>query len=369
MESKTKYYIKIFSKIAILAAIALGIFVTYKVAIFYMPFIIALIIASIAEPIIKFLTNKFKIKRNLASIISLVFILAIIGIILTLIISNLVEESIKLIDNAGVYAKDLYQFGIGIINDIQEGKIQIADNVKEILENSLSGFIEWLQEFITNLFTGLLNTIGSIPTWFTYGFITILAVVFICFDREYIINSFKKQIPTEWLEKIKKVFKISCEVSINYIKAEAKLSFICFVLVLIGLLGMKIFGINMEYPIIMAILIGFVDVLPLFGAGTVMIPWAIYLLITGQTPTAIGVAIIWIIWAIIKNILEPKFVSNQMGIHPIFTLIAMYTGFRIIGVLGLIIGPIILLILKNIFGELIEKGILRTLFEKNESES
>lgn len=154
-----------------------------------------------------------------------------------------------------------------------------------------------------------------------------------------------------------------CSVSIKYIKAEAKLSFVCFILVLVGLILFDLFGMNVQYPIIMAIFIGFIDMLPLFGAGAVMLPWVVYLIITGNIPLAIGVGVLWLVWAIIKQLMEPKMVSTEMGMHPIFTLIGMYTGFKLAGVIGLILGPIILIIIKNIFKELINRGVLKSFFE------
>ena len=114
----------------------------------------------------------------------------------------------------------------------------------------------------------------------------------------------------------------------------------------------------------MAVLIGFVDLLPIFGAGTVMIPWAIYLVLMGNIPLAVAISILWGIWAIIKNLVEPRMISNQMGLHPIFTLLAMYTGSKIFGILGLMLGPIILLVIKNIFSELFDKGVFKTIFEQ-----
>ena len=113
----------------------------------------------------------------------------------------------------------------------------------------------------------------------------------------------------------------------------------------------------------MSTIIGFVDLLPLFGAGAVMIPWAIYLGITGNLPLAIAVICLWGVWAILKQLIEPKMVSKQMGMHPIVTLLGMYTGFRIIGVLGLMVGPIIFLIIANVFKELLRKGVLKSFFE------
>lgn len=365
MDEKTKYYLKMFSKFAIIAFILLCTFGLYKLAVFYMPFVIALIIASIAEPLIKFFMKRCKMKRKLASVISLLIIVGIIAIILTMLISSIVSESVKLVENLNVYATEAYNTGMGILKDIQEGRIEIPQEVIQMIEKSYSGFLDAAKTVIGNFFTGVVNTISAIPNGVTFSVITILAVIFICFDRQYIIDICNKHIPAKWIEKVKMLLKETFSVGVEYIKAEAKLSSICFILVLIGLLAMDLFGLNVEFPIIMAIFIGFVDLLPIFGAGTVMIPWAIYLVIIGNIPLAIGVAILWGIWAVIKNLIEPKMISNQMGLHPIFTLIAMYTGLRIFGILGLMIGPIVLIVLKNIFSELINKGVLKAIFEQD----
>ena len=95
-----------------------------------------------------------------------------------------------------------------------------------------------------------------------------------------------------------------------------------------------------------------------------MIPWAGILAFSGDVKLAIGIFVLWCIMSIVRQLIEPRIVSGQIGIHPIFTLIAMYTGFKFIGVLGLQLGPIILIILKNIYGTLLEKGLIRTILER-----
>ena len=126
---------------------------------------------------------------------------------------------------------------------------------------------------------------------------------------------------------------------------------------------MKFAGIQVNYPTSAAVITGIIDILPLLGAGVVLIPYAIYSFFMGNVAFAIGTAIIWGIWAVLKQIIEPKVVSKQMGLHPIFTLIAMYTGYKIVGVLGLMLGPITLLILRNIFKTTVDKGVLKSFFE------
>lgn len=95
-----------------------------------------------------------------------------------------------------------------------------------------------------------------------------------------------------------------------------------------------------------------------------MIPWAILCAINGDLNLGIAIIILLVIMSVIRQLLEPKLVSKNIGIHPIFTLIAMYTGFKVIGVMGLLIGPIVLIIFKNIFANLIDKGVFKTIFDK-----
>ena len=95
-----------------------------------------------------------------------------------------------------------------------------------------------------------------------------------------------------------------------------------------------------------------------------MIPWAIITAFNGDYVLAISILVLWIIMSVTRQFIEPKIVSKQIGIHPIFTLIAMYTGFKFIGVLGMFIGPILLIILKDVFSGLIDKGVMKAIFER-----
>ena len=94
---------------------------------------------------------------------------------------------------------------------------------------------------------------------------------------------------------------------------------------------MKIIGFNIKYPMLAALAIGFVDALPILGSGTVIIPWAIISAVNGDIKLAVGLLIVYAIIIITRQLLEPRIVSKHIGIHPIFTLIAMYTGFKLYG--------------------------------------
>ncbi len=126
---------------------------------------------------------------------------------------------------------------------------------------------------------------------------------------------------------------------------------------------MNFIGLNVEFPLLAALAIGFVDALPILGSGTVIVPWAVIAALDGDLNLAIGLLILLVAISIARQLLEPKIVSHQIGIHPIFTLIAMYTGFKIMGIFGLLIGPIVLIILRNVFDTLIDKGLVKSIFE------
>ncbi len=191
-----------------------------------------------------------------------------------------------------------------------------------------------------------------------------MATYFISVDKIYMLDQVEHHFPKIWVKKMTYHLKELISSLGSYLKAQAILIFISFLIVLIGLHILKWIGLNIEFPFLAALGIGFVDALPILGSGTIIVPWAFIEAINGDITLAIGLMIILGIIALVRQFLEPKIVSKQLGIHPIFTLIAMYTGFKIIGILGLIVGPIALIILKNFYGAIIDKGIMKTIFDR-----
>ncbi len=362
-EEKKKYYSRILFKSVILVFTLLLLFLAYKLAMFYVPFIIAFLIATMIEPLIKFFMNKCKLKRKVSASISLILVVIIIGSLLTVLISAIISESKVLLNNLNGSMDEAYNWGMNLINDFSNGRFSIPSDWMTIIQDSLGSLVEVIKNIVSNFATGIINLAGQVPTVITYTVITILAIIFMCYDRDYVKNLLKGQIPKKWIEKANEIILKSLKIIWNYIKAEAKLSLLCFILVTIGLCIFNLCGLNIEYVAIMAILIGFVDLLPLFGAGFIMVPWSIILIIQGNAPAGIAIFVLWLAWSVIKQFIEPKFVSKQMGMHPIFTLLGMYTGFKLFGVIGLLLGPIIFLVIREVFSNNVHKGILKDFFE------
>ena len=358
------YWSKVFRKILILLFTILGIYLAFKFAIFYMPFLIAFILSQLIEPIIRFLMRNFKMKRKISSIIVFVISLSIIIGLLAWGIASLISEAYNLLNGLNGYFEIISSKFQNIMNQIDLTKLNLSGDIINIINNSaldvLSAITEWAKGFLTNL----LNIITSIPTMGIYVVITVLSLYFICTDKIYMLDQLEHHLPKIWVRKISKFIK---EVSSSLgalLKAEVILVLVSFFICLIGLYLYKIVGLNVAYPLLAALAIGFVDALPIFGSAAVMIPWAIITAFNGDIKLAICLLVLLAIMSIVRQIIEPRIVSGQIGIHPIFTLIAMYTGFKFIGILGMLLGPIILIILKQVFSTMIDKGVAKAIFER-----
>ncbi len=358
------YWGKVMKNIIILAVSIIGVYLGFKLAIFYIPFLIAFIISLLLEPCIRFIMRKTKLKRKTSSII--VFIVAIVLIVGLLVWSGvtLVTEASNLLMGLNEYFEQGYALVQEMLSKIDFTKLQIPENIMSTIQNSAMEFLGTLTQWAKNALTGAINFLTSVPTIGVYTVITLLALYFICVDKVYMIDQLEHHLPETWVKRIGIHLKGLVKSLGGYLKAEVTLVFISFVITLIGLYIFHFVGLNVQYPLLMALIIGFVDLLPIFGSGTFMIPWAILTACTGDFTLAIAILVLWVIISVVRQFLEPRIVSGSIGIHPIFTLIAMYTGFKFIGILGMIIGPIILIILKNIFATFIDKGVFKSIFER-----
>ena len=322
------------------------------------------IISLLIEPIIKMISRGTKLTRRTSAIIVL---LCIFTILITLIVwgtVSLISESADLLQSLNIYIEKIYDQIQKYINSIEFDKLEIPKQVISIIETSANNFLDFVTKWVSGLLTSILQGITSLSVIGIYIVITILSTYFICADRLFILDQFEHHFPKLWVRKFGIHLKKLISTLGSYLKAEATLILISFIEVLIGLCIFKWIGLNVEYPLLAALGIGFVDALPILGSGTVMIPWAIISAVNGDLKLGIAIFILYVIILVVHQLLEPKIVSNNLGIHPIFTLIAMYTGFKISGIIGLFIGPIVLIILQNVFETMIDNGIVKTILDR-----
>lgn len=329
-----------------------------------MPFLIAFVLSMLIEPVIRFFMRKIKLKRRTSAIIVFIIVIGIITGLIAWGIITLIQEASNMLTGLNEYFEKTYIQIQNIISKSEFSKLQIPEEIQTIVQNGAGDFLDTISTWLKTGLNKVLNTLTSLPTIGFYIVICILSLYFICTDKIYMLDQLDHHLPETWVKRLIKHIKEIAKALGCYLKAQSILILISFIISLIGLYIFNFIGLNVQFPLMAALGIGFVDALPIFGSGTVMVPWAIISACNGNFTLAIALLGLWALMSIIRQLIEPKIVSKQIGIHPIFTLIAMYTGFKFIGILGMLIGPIILIILKNIFSTILDKGIMKSIFER-----
>lgn len=362
MSEDLNYICTVIRKIINIVLIIFGVYFGIKLAIFYMPFLIAFVISLIIEPAIRFFMNKTKLNRKTSSIIIFIIVFAIIIGAVTWGIISLISESTNLLQMLNLYINKAYTQVQESISKLSIEKLSVSKDIINMFQNTSQEILVKLSNWMTQFLTNLIEIITSIPAIAIYVVITIMSLYFMCTDKIYMLDLLEHHMPQKWIRKLgKHIREITFSLG-GYLKAEATLILISFIISVIGLYLLKIIGMDIKYPLLIALAIGFVDALPILGSGTVMVPWAIISALNGDLKLGISIIVLWIIMSVVRQFLEPKIVSGKIGIHPIFTLIAMYTGFKLIGVMGMLVGPIVLIILKSIFAKEIDEGFYNRFF-------
>ena len=314
---------------------------------YVVPFIIAYFLASLIEPVVKFVEKKIKIPRKIGTIFSILFILGLISSILAFLISRLIKEIHNVYLSIEINMGTIEEFFVRIIDQINGFYIQLPDQVTDIINQGIKNITNNLQAIlrpIADLAQIPIQIALYLPQILIFLIVTILATYFMSSDKNTIIKFLDLQIPTNWLNKSKDITKNVFSAFFGWLRAQLILTSITFTELLIGMLIL-----NVNNALLLALLIALVDVLPVLGAGTVLIPWAIMNLILGNTKLGLSLALLYVIILFVRQLIEPKILGKQIGVHPLFTLAGMYIGLKIWGVAGMFIGPLSIVALKYLF--------------------
>lgn len=338
-------------------------FVFFKLSIIFLPIVVAFLLSSLLEPVVGFLTRKTKLNRTFATLLTMLSVFLTVGTALFFVISKLVSEIISL----SQFLRDNYTYIEKSIK-FQTGRIQsmyksIPKEAADSINNILAKLGNYILSLLQSIASSVLNTAISIPNAIVFIIVVILATYFITSDKNKIHDFIQEQLPQKWYVKAAVLLEHIFKALIQYVKAQ-----LILVSVTIAVLAISFTVVGIKYSILIAFVIGFIDALPVFGVGSVMVPWIIYQFIFGDVKIGIALLVIYAIVYILRQILEPKIFGSQMGVHPLLALAAMYVGFNYFGIAGLILSPIIIMIVKNILNEYIENKSFRKLFE-NESDN
>lgn len=313
---------------------------------YLMPFIFGFTIAFILKPVVNRLTSRFGEKKLVRILVVALFYFVIASIIVMLVVWSIGFFSSAFESLESLYNKTLLPFTLDTIDYANSQIDLLSPEIRSVLEEVLNSFVSMAKNFAANASSAgigfVTGFVGAVPSLLISILIGIISSIFFTLDYQPIVNSVLGVLPKRWAYLIIEVKNTFFNTIGKYLIAYGKLITLTFVELSIGF-----FVIGIGNPIGLAFLIAIVDIMPVLGTGTIMIPWFIAELAMGNTTVGISLAVLYIIITIIRNILEPKLVGAQIGLHPLATLICIYVGLKLWGVVGMFGIPIAVVIIKT----------------------
>lgn len=328
------------------------------------PFLAAFAVAMLLQRPVNFIARKTPIKRGLASVIMVILLLiAFLGPI-SLLIAKIISEFMGFFDYIKNILDNLPQF-------LEQFEISLADAIaflpdgieKKIMDTfasisaTLSGTggqnlaspdlpsIDF--SMLKAPLMGVWNTAKQIPSALVSILIAIIACCFMTADFQRISGFIKRQISPEKIDVVRDSKRTVSSSLKKIVKAYLLIMLITFSEMFIGLNILKLIGVyNSSYIFVIAFVTCVVDIVPVLGTGTVVLPWAVYSFIMGDIGLGIGLIVIYAVITVIRQIIEPKFVAMQLGLPPFVTIIAMFFGLKLFGFVGLFLLPLAITMLK-----------------------
>ncbi len=337
-------YIPLLVRLAVLT----GVFLVIKyfgIAIFLamLPFLFGWSIALMLEPLIKLLKSKLRMPHGPSVLLSVLLFVSFVTTIAITVGSVIFVQLMNFYNKIPEYSNFLVGNSQFIIEKVQDIYFQIPEDILYTMKEALSGLINIASSSITVVLGAVLNIITVVPEFFVFIIVTIIAAYFMARDKERILAFIRLQVPSDWIEKYKIIKNDLNYALLGYVKAQLILMIFTF---FVSLIGLTIVG--LDFAFLIALTSSVLDALPILGTGTVYVPMIIWNIAQGNLLTALYVGIVYGVVITVRQLMEPKVLSTQIGVHPLATLISIYVGFRLFGFIGLIMGPILLIMVPSL---------------------
>ncbi len=354
-----KRYVRILLNIAVpFLGIVAVCWAVPKLLGYFMPFVIGWLIAMTANPLVRFLESKVKIVRKHSSVL---IIVAALGLVIGLgyfILSRLFMQASSLARDLPV----MYETASGALNRFflrfQDAARFLPKNVGQAWSDFTGNVGEMISLLVQKAASPTVEAAGNmamgIPNVMVNVVVTILSSYFFLAERERILAFWRKYLPAGGRQYFQKLREDIRHLVGGYFLAQFKIMFLVAFILLAGFLVLGI-----RYAFLLAILVAILDFLPLFGTGTVLLPWAVVKLLSGEYMLALGLALLYVVSQVARQMAQPKLVGDSMGLPPLFTLVLLYIGFKVKGISGMILAvPLGILAIR-----LYEYGIFDSMIE------
>lgn len=308
-----------------------------------LPFVVAFLIASVLQlPIRKICRHDGKKKKAASVLICVAFfvLMFLCAAGAGVKIFNSISGFLKSVPV--IYQEQLVPLFSELFHSIRVSDPGIAESIESIFQECINNLGNYITDFSMNAVKFVSGGIVSIPGVIVKLVIMIVSTFFFVVDYDKIIDFFVKCVPKERKGTLKVVQGYVKNTVMVYLKSYTLLFLLTYVELCIGF---KLIGI--PYPLTVGLIVAVFDILPILGTGGILLPWAVILLMMKEIPMAVGMVVLYIVITVIRNTIEPRLVGMQIGLHPLATLISMYLGLKLIGIIGMILFPVTLAVLIN----------------------
>ena len=312
------------------------------IIVYLLPFLIGWFIAFLLRPIAARVSDRIHIPARVVRLI--------LAVLLYLALFGLVTLGVWLL------SREVWELLAGI----GEGDSSLEELISGLMGSG--GFFgrvfgdlgDYVGDALYRVAISMLSTLGSVLSGVVYAvprallfvLISVIASAYFAFCLEEVNASVKRLLPKGVAEGLVKLKNGFFDALLRYMRSYLLLLLITFVEMLVGLIVIRA-----PYPLIMAMLIAALDLLPVLGVGAVLVPWGIWSLVVGRTSFGIGLFILFVAHTVFRQVIEPRIVGKNLGVHPILTLVFLYVGYSLFGFMGILLVPVFTVLVNVAFGE------------------
>lgn len=349
-------YLKVFINLGIMLILLLFfIFLAPRIIIYFMPFVVGWIVAMIASPLVGFFEKKLKVKRKAGSAFVIITVIGLVILAGYFLSAKLMEQVMEFAGELPDMWEGTQQEFVQIGERLEAASKYLPDEIEIAIIKITSNVGEYLGEIFGSLGSPAIETLSrftmNLPNILIGIIMCLLSAYFFVADKEYVTNLLHKVMTQSMLEQVNMVKRGLVRAVGGYFKAQLKIEFWMYLLLVLGFTILRV-----KYAFLIAIGVAFLDLLPFFGTGTVLIPWAIIKFLNGEYTMVIGLLIIWGVGQLARQLIQPRIVGDSVGLDPIPTLFLLFIGYKSAGVVGMIIAVPIGIIVLTMY----EEGVFDT---------
>ena len=311
-----------------------------------LPFLLALALSAMVEPLVQKLRRGMKVRRSFAAMLVTTLLLLVFGGVLILLLARLVLELRQWSGRLPEAIAGFPAMWNGLLDKIEGWYAASPSFLRSLLDMVAGQLMDQGPDLAGEAGTWLMGAVSgllaALPDLGLFLITTVLAVYFTSFSYPAILAFLKRQLPPSWQVRCRDAARCFRSTILQWLRAELLLILTTFVILLAGFWWM-----GLEYALLAAVFTALVDALPVLGTGTVLLPWAAGCFLLGNTGRGLALLIVYAVGTLVHSLLEPRLLAKQGDLPPITALLAMYLGFHFMGVGGMILLPVLLLLLKQ----------------------